>query len=281
MTRLTFHLLRVGHCKHPECVAMRGGSWRSVEFPALCGLMLHPVRGWMLFDTGYSDHFLQATDRLPEKIYRWVTPYTLPPGQTLYAQLEALGIRPADIACVLISHLHGDHIAGLKDFPRARFIALRAEYDSMRARSRIGGLMHAFLPALLPADFTDRVDFADDLPALRLQSELAPFDSGFDLFGDRSVIAIPLPGHSRGQMGIAFRGQDDRLIFMVADACWTRKALADGQGPTWLASRIFDSGAAYARTFSDLRQLAARAQGPMLVPSHCETSWKALRNEPA
>lgn len=269
-----FRLLKVGHCHHPECVAQRGGRWRSALFPALCGLLRHPDRGWILFDTGYSSHFTDATEPFPERLYRWVTPFTLAPEEALLAQLAALGIGAGDIACVIISHMHGDHIAGLRDFPNARFVTLRAEHESLRARSRLAGLMHGVLPALLPPDFERRVVFADELARVDLPAECLPFDSGFDLFGDGSVIGVPLPGHSRGQMGIVFRQADDRLAFLLADACWSRAALRHNQPPTWLAGRIFDSASRYARTFDSLRALSAKPDAPLLLPSHCESSWK-------
>jgi len=277
--RVHFHLLKVGHCNHPECVAMRGGRWASVRFPALCGLLIHPAHGPILFDTGYSSHFMDATAPFPERLYRWTTPFTLPPEETLLAQLGRLGIGARDIARVMISHVHGDHIAGLKDFPGARLVALRAEIDALRAKSRIGALMHGMLPALLPGDFGERLHFADDLPARPLPAALRPFEQGFDLLGDGSVLGVPLPGHSRGQMGIAFRQQDDRLVFMVADACWSRKALLEDRGPTWLAARIFDRRDTYQHTFRALRQVARQTHAPLLVPSHCEPTWKELRHD--
>ena len=277
---MKFHLLKVGHCTHPECVAMRGGRWSNIIFPALCGLIQHPTRGWILFDTGYSSHFFDATDTFPERMYRWLTPFTLPAAETMLAQLAALGIGADDISYVLISHMHGDHISGIKDFPKARFITMRAEHEAMHKKSRLGGLMHAFLPALMPSDFETRVLFAEDAREVKLPSEFRPFESGFDLFGDGSVIGVPLPGHSRGQMGVVFRQADDRLIFMVADACWSKAGLLRNQGPTWIASRIFDSVGNYRRTFNNLQHLAVRPEAPVLIPSHCEQTWKEFGNEP-
>jgi len=127
---------------------MRGGRWASMMFPALCGLLQHPTRGWILFDTGYSNHFIEATRQFPERMYRWITPLSLPPEETLLAQLQASGITAGDIRHVVISHMHGDHIAGLRDFPNASFITMRAEHETMQRKSRIGGLLHAFLAGL-------------------------------------------------------------------------------------------------------------------------------------
>jgi glyoxylase-like metal-dependent hydrolase (beta-lactamase superfamily II) len=274
MPRIPFHLLKVGHCTHPECVTERGGRWAAALFPALCGLLRHPTRGWILFDTGYSGHFTDATTPFPERLYRWTTPFALAPEEMLTAQLRRRGIAPADIAHVLISHLHGDHIAGLRDFPAARMTTMRAEVSTMAARSRFGNLRHGTLPALLPPDFHDRVDYADDAARVALPPELAPFTHGCDLFGDASVLAVHLPGHSCGQLGIVFRQPDDRLTFMSADACWSLAALRADRGPSWLARRIFDRQDHYRDTFLRLRQVQAGAGAPLLIPSHCTQTWK-------
>ncbi|MFZ6709808.1 MBL fold metallo-hydrolase [Undibacterium sp. TC9W] len=274
--RLQFHWLKAGHCNHPECIAMRGGRWQSVMFPALCGLLIHPTRGNILFDTGYSQHFMQATQPFPERLYRWTTPMTLAPEEVLTQQLAQLGIRAGDINYVVISHVHGDHIAGLCDFPNAKLIISRAEYDSASSMSRLGGLMHGFLSALLPPDFADRVIFAEDSASLGLPAELAALRNGFDIFGDGSLIAIPLPGHSQGQIGISFKRHDDRRIFLVADACWSIEALKNNQLPTWFASRIFSSVRQYQQSFAALQKVACIADGAVLLPSHCKQSWEHL-----
>jgi len=275
---LKFRLLKVGHCTHPECVAMQGGRWGSVRFPALCGLIEHPQRGFVLFDTGYSEHFFNATAHLPERAYRWITPVTLRQQDTLLSQLERLGISAADIRYVLISHFHGDHIAGVRDFPNARFVSMRADYEGLRAKSRWNNLLHGCLPGLLPEDFHARIAFAEDAKPILLPNEFKPFESGFDL-EDGSLIAVPLPGHSRGQMGLVFRRADGQFVFMVADACWSVDALALNRLPTWIAGRLFDNPANYNTTFQKLRKLALRQNAVALVPSHCEQTWKNWSNE--
>ncbi|HEY5800176.1 MAG TPA: MBL fold metallo-hydrolase [Burkholderiaceae bacterium] len=281
LTPLPFHLLKVGHCTHPECMAMRGGSLRSLRFPALCGLLIHPQRGAILFDTGYSAHFFDATRVLPERAYRWVTPVAMAPEEALPAQLARLGIAASEVRRIVISHYHGDHIAGLKAFPNARFVSMRDEYLQLRSRSRWRNLMHGHLPQLLPADFSARLDFADDSAAIDLPPALWPFDRGYDLLGDGSVLGVPLPGHTRGQMGLLFRRSGGELVLLAADACWSMQALEMQRPPTWLASRLFDDTSRYQATFSQLRELALRASGVCIVPSHCDLTWRHWRHEPA
>src|ERR1035437_2671302 len=90
---VSLSLLRVGACRHLECVAARGGRLALVDFPALSGLIRHPTHGWILYDTGYAEHFFTATDTFPERLYRTVLPVDLPANEILLNQLKQRGIR--------------------------------------------------------------------------------------------------------------------------------------------------------------------------------------------
>lgn len=275
-------VLKAGSCKHPECVAMRGGGLSPIEFPALCGLIEHPSLGYILYDTGYSPQFFHATAQLPELLYRLVVPVDLPAEQTLIAQLAALGIQPADIALVIVSHYHGDHIGGLRDFPNARFIASKADTEQVLALrgQRIRATSHGIVPGLLPDDYQARLSFADDCRRVALPSYLAPFADGFDLLGDGQLIAVPLPGHSAGQLGLFIPDGNGRPWLFAADACWNLPAAREGRLPSWLAMRIQDDPATYRATFAGLGRIARQEPAVAIQPSHCLTTWQQLRDKP-
>src|SRR5690606_19289668 len=158
--------LRVGSCRHLACMAARGAGLHQVDFPSYCALLRHPTRGWMLYDTGYAPHFFQATAKWPERLYGRMLPVSLPPQECLSTQLAARGIRREDIGAVIVSHFHADHVAGLRDFPQARIIALRAESEhvlALRGR-RWRATVQGRLPGMLPDDFATRLEHADDCP---------------------------------------------------------------------------------------------------------------------
>jgi glyoxylase-like metal-dependent hydrolase (beta-lactamase superfamily II) len=272
------HLLEVGHCRHPEWITQRGGAWAPCRFPALVVLILHPEAGAILYDTGYADRFESVTQPFPERFYRWLTPITLPREQHLGAQLQRYGVRLDDVRRVIISHMHADHVAGLRDLPRARFTALRTDVDAARRMSRFGGLMKAFLPALLPDDFNARLDLADECPGVTLGGEWSPFTHGFDLIGDGSLIAIPLPGHTAAQMGLTVRRADGSRCFLAADACWSGPAMRDARLPSPLVRPLLHDWSAYRLTFLRLYALANAQPDLHIVPSHCEASIAALRS---
>lgn len=267
---LSFQMLRVGWCRHPECVAMRGGSFHSITFPALCALIRHPTLGNWLFDTGYGDHFLAATSAYPERVYRWITPTFLPENERLIVQLGAHGLRPKDIHGVIISHFHADHIGALRDFHHATFVTSHTGYAHVRGLSRLRALSQGFLPALLPADFDERAHFLESMPRVRLPSELEPFGHGYDILGDRSLLAVRLHGHAHEQFGLLLRRDDGRAVFLTADACWSLKALRELRPPTWLAQRIFADRKGYRQTFDKLATLSQTHPEILLIPSHCQ-----------
>ncbi|WP_024890788.1 MBL fold metallo-hydrolase [Luteimonas huabeiensis] len=276
--RVRLELLRVGHCRHCERIAHRGGRWRSVEFPAFCALILHPREGAILYDTGYAPRFLDATTPWPERLYRWATPPHLDADERLEAQLAARGLRPSDIRWCLISHFHADHIAGLRDLPAARFVCMREDHAALRAASRLRAVRNGWLQALLPDDFEARLRFADDLrrvappPAWR-----ALGDDGHDLFGDGSLVAVPLPGHAPRQMGLRLTDQHDREVLLCADACWSRRAWRDRALPAWPARLAMHDWPTYVATIDRLRALAKATPELAIVPSHCTESVAAYR----
>jgi len=279
--RIEVHLLQVGQCRHPEWVTLRGGRWSAAEFPALSALLIHPTRGALLYDTGYATHFDAATARFPERLYRWITPVQLAPAQTMQHQLAARGIALGDVSRVLISHLHADHVAGLRDLPNARFSALRAEIAGLAGLSRLRGLTQAILPALLPADFAARLDCADDAQGIALGPLWAPFDHGYDLLGDRSLIGVPLPGHSRAQMGVLLRDRDDRPLLLAADACWSARAWREQRMPSLLARPLMHNWHAYRATLAGLQAVALRQPELLIVPSHCAETLRAYARSTA
>lgn len=267
--------LRVGQCQHLECIAARGGRLAKVDFPSLCGLIRHSDIGWILFDTGYADHFFEATQKFPQNLYALALPVSLPPEQKLVTQLNAMGIAAHDIALVIVSHYHGDHIAGLKDFPSAKFIALKSgtkeiQYFSTRP---IRATLQGKLPAILPVDYFSRLHDAENLNYVDLPIWMQPFSQGFDLLGDGSLVGIPLPGHSDGQLGLLLPDAAGRPVFFVADACWSLPACSEGRLPSRLTNFLNNDSAAYQKSFLGIKHLANQEPSIAILPSHCLAAW--------
>ena len=195
-------ILHAGYCTAPEHIAIHGGRWRSIHFPAMFALFRHPKFGAMLFDTGYSYRFFDETKKFPKRFYRWMTPVTLHEKDLLVNQLSHFDFRLQDISRVFISHFHADHIASLPDLAWSRFVYIPHAYSGLRHLHPSQDMKHAFLRGLIPSDFDSRSQEVDMSKPILLSEEYAPFKTGYDLLGDESIIGVELPGHAHGQMGI-------------------------------------------------------------------------------
>lgn len=267
MRRVRLTLLRAGHCTHPEWVVLRGGRRRSVAFPATCALIEHPELGPLLFDTGYAPRFFAAAHPWPYCLYARITPVFVRPDQTAAAQLAARGFDPDAVQTVVLSHLHADHLAGLKDFPKARILCPRPAYEAVGSLRGWRALRAGFLPDLMPTDFESRAELID-LDACTVPAP-EPFGYGLDLLGDGSLVGVPLPGHARGQLGVFLETETGRRVLLAADAAWLLRAVREDRPPHPLAHLALDDARAARRTLHRLHRLHAAHPEIAIVPSHC------------
>jgi glyoxylase-like metal-dependent hydrolase (beta-lactamase superfamily II) len=274
-------ILHAGYCTAPEHIAIQGGRWRNLHFPAMFALLQHPWFGPMLFDTGYSYRFFEETKKFPQRLYRWITPVTLSEEDLLVNQLADRGIRPQDISHVFISHFHADHIGSLGDLKWSRFIYLPQAFSQLRLVSPAEGIRHAFLPGLIPPDFEARSQAVDINKPLLLSESYAPFKTGFDLLGDESIIGVELPGHALGQMGLFVRDRLGRLYFFVADAAWLKRSIVENRPPHRITELFFPDPRAYRATLGDLHRYHVLHPDTLVIPSHCETTILETRIQPA
>jgi len=280
VTRIEVGLLEAGRSWQRERLSRRGGSWRWIPFPATVAVLRHPD-GVVLVDAGHAPRFFDATARFPERLYRVLVPADLAAGEAAVDQLAAAGIAAADVTTVVLTHLHGDHLGGLRDFPAARIVHsaavdLHGTVPGRRAPAahRREASSHGFLPALLPDDLGRRSVTAEDFRSVG--TGLPGLPSGWDVAGDGSIVAVDLPGHGPGHLGVWLPATQGPPVLLVGDACWSRAALGGDLPPAPVLRMMADSDA-YRATIGVLAALAEARPDVLIVPSHCATSVAAAR----
>ncbi|QGQ99648.1 MBL fold metallo-hydrolase [Paenibacillus psychroresistens] len=264
-------LLAAGYCTHPEWITLRGGSFRSVPFPAGFACIQHPRLGVILFDTGYSSRFFAATERFPFSMYRKLTPVIYEDSQSAVNQLNALGIASEEVKLIVLSHFHADHLGGLRDFPNAQFIYLQAAYNAVKDRRGLSALRAGYLSELLPDDFIARSLPIDEAQQFSVPKNF-PFRRVMDILGDGSLIAVDLPGHAAGQIGLMV-ATDQQSYLLCADTVWSSRAYREHRLPNLLAGLIMSSRTQYQDSFERLCSLHEQYPQLQIVPSHCPTFY--------
>lgn len=227
---MKIHILHCGYIRVDESVPCGGGlslgrsaaqltcrDSRRVTLPCCCYLIEHP-RGLLLVDTGW------CRDLSPRGVYdsyaaaRVLSPPlaafyrpTLPPGMAIHEQLAGRGLRPEDLACVLLTHLDPDHVAGLRHVAGARRIVLPEDEYFWACRA----VYKARQPWKLWIDQPiERVFYRG--------SPLGPNRWAIDLFGDESVTLVNVPGHTDGMAAVLLR-QGGRFALLAADAAFCER----------------------------------------------------------
>jgi len=269
--------LLTGRCRHPEIMTIRGGSLRPADFPAVATLIVHPEEGSILFDTGYDPAFIAATASFPERLYRWTTPMTMEPGRDAASQCRAAGYPPEDVRHLVLSHFHADHIAGTHAFPNAAIHCARAGLETAQRGGRFAATRRGMLRALIPADFTKRVRFFEDCPAVALPRDCEPFECGADLLGDGSLLAVELPGHCPGHWGLLLNDSRWGTHFLVADAAWSLAAIRRDAPPPALTTALLGDTRQTRETLHRLHVLYCRNTEIRLTPCHCAERAAEIR----
>ena len=106
-----------GYCTNDLKRVFKGFDKTIVNFNAGVFLIKHREKGYILYDTGYSMDILK--NNIKYFLYRFANPITLKREDMIDYQLKEKGISPDEIKYIIISHLHPDHIGGLKFFPNS------------------------------------------------------------------------------------------------------------------------------------------------------------------
>ena len=143
-------------------------------------------------------------------IYRRLARFEMGPHETVSAQLGALGYRAEDVRWVVLSHLHQDHIGGLRELTGARFVVSTTQNgEGDEGAERRDGRLPAATHGPARGDLGP-VTFGAATTDAALAKKVQPLH---DLLGDGSLVLLPTPGHT-GSMSMLVRGRDAPLLLV-------------------------------------------------------------------
>ena len=202
----------------------------------------HPARGLYLVDTGVER---AMRDRPGDAAVRGMVASVMKLKTMVVREPlgDWLSAQPDTPQGVFLTHLHPDHVTGLADAPRGTAVYAGPGEASSRA------LVNAALQPNMDRAFAGKAalsewPFAPDATGR--------FDGVVDVFGDGTVWALWVPGHTPGSTAYLVRTPAGPVL-LTGDACHTRWGWEHGVEPGSFSSDLPRSAKSLAR----LRRLVA------------------------
>lgn len=209
----------------------------------------------VLFDTGMNPAVRENAVEYWGRVANRVIVPQLPAGDDLLQRLRDVGHPPESITLVVNSHLHNDHAGTNLEYPNARVLVRRSEWEhalTLMDKKSSGYVRH---------DFHDQAN----LP------ELFEYEDTHDLLGDGRIQLISTIGHTPGHQSILVTFPSGRRFVMTGDAVYLDSDLQHGCAPA-IAWEPELAAASSAR----LRTL--RAGGATVLVCHDEATWHDIKD---
>jgi glyoxylase-like metal-dependent hydrolase (beta-lactamase superfamily II) len=255
-----FSLIRTSFSRAPEAGVFAGGSLRRRVTINYAAVLVENEGHSLLFDSGLGREVdAQVASDMPF----WKRPLlAYGPVDPVRTQLERANHALPER--LVLSHGHWDHASGVVDFPDAEIWATREEREFL---AHVPGWFSIKRGGTMPSQVTS--------PAIRWHEYTfadRPYDAfaqSLDLFGNGSVVLVPLFGHTPGSIGMFVTVTSGKRFFFCGDAVWNERAIADARPKAPFMRQMVDSDCAAAQANVELlRDLAKRDPATTIVPAH-------------
>ena len=221
-------------------------SGERVQIPVTCYL-IRTSDATILFDTGLSPRAIPGLRRT-DPLARFTE------EDLLVHRLDSLGLEPASVDLVVLSHLHYDHAGGAALFQDSELIVQQDEYS------------YAHYPASFFASFYYRKNY--DLPGYRWRlvdgdAELVP-----------GITALRSDGHTPGHQSLLVELPQTGPVILAGDCCYWQQSI-DHETPPGV---VWDP----TRAMHAIKRLKtiARLMGGRIFPSHDPAFWATAVKAP-
>lgn len=203
----------------------------------------HPTRGLYIVDTGV-EHALKSD---PEHAAARGFIAKLAKMETVKVNIDLktwLAQQPEPLSGVFLTHLHLDHILGLPDVPRGTPVF------SGPGEARSHGFLNLFTRPITDRAFAGQ----DAIAEWQFQPDAGKRFAGvLDVFGDGSLWALHVPGHTDGSTAYLARTPKGPVL-LAGDACHTSWGWEHGVEPGNFSKDVAES----ARSLQALEALVKR-----------------------
>lgn len=244
---------------------------------AHCLLIETPSNGLVLVDTGLGTADLRDPAHRLGRAFVSAVGVGQRPTITAIEHIAKLGHSPRDVTNIVVTHLDLDHAGGLSDLPHATVHVHTHEHNA------------AMSPSWRERARYRQCQFAHS-PHWSLYSSLGEPWKGFEAVRSLpglppEILAIPLPGHTRGHACIAVE-TDNGWLLHAGDAFFHRSVVDPGAPEVPPGLALFESLLAIDRhrVLQNHRRLGALAQAHStslkIFCAHDPEQFASFNNQP-
>ena len=103
----------------------------------------------------------------------------------------------------------------------------------------------------------------------------------FDLFGDGSVVLVPLPGHTDGSLGVFVNLRSGKRFLFTGDLTWALEGFELPAERPWMARKLVDADEAEVRrSIVKVHWLMKKYPDLIVVPAHDRRVHERIANLP-
>ena len=254
---VSIEFLRCGSVTIPESIAVRGALSFAPRVITHSAVLIRHPRATFLYDTGLSADIYTYLVEQSLLFRKTLANFTL--EQPLNGHFQRLGIGRSELGFALLSHLHWDHVSGIPDLPGVPLRVNRVEYDA--ASEGLLDANNGLVRQLLCDNPIETFELTG--PAYE------GFRASYDLFGDGSIILVPLPGYTAGNTGMFINRSNGSRVFLLGDAAWvSENYLRPATMHPFIWNGVTSDDATARQTLIQLHRYALRHPDIPLIAMH-------------
>jgi N-acyl homoserine lactone hydrolase len=220
----------------------------------------HP-EGLIIVDTGENSDSMEVDKYLNQESwyarYQFKNACTVKIGREseINKQLQKINLKPEDVKLVVLTHMHLDHIDGLKYFPKQEIMVGDFEYNHP----------DNVFKSILPSWFKpNKLIYKAD--------KIEVFNEAFPITQAEDLLYVPTPGHTLGHSSLIFKTDDFDIIF-AGDSSYDQQQVLSGELP--------GANTDYIKTAETYQKLLAYAKlrKSIYLPTHDANSGQRLVNK--
>lgn len=261
---MSISALPTGTYDTPAALAYSGGSWGEVRhFSSTAILVRHP-RGNLLIDVGFGrnlDQHMQLIPAMQRSAHHKLTP--------VVDRLTAASMNPRDIAAIIPTHAHWDHISGIDDLRDVPVLETVPGRDWISSKAEGTEVMNSF-----GAVNYRQYDF-DSGPYLG-------FPRSHDVWGDGAVVIVPAPGHTPDSVVVFVNLPSGNRYAFLGDLVWQLEGIEIPAEKPWMLRWLI--GENNVEVHEDIARIrAAIKKFPQIhpIPAHDESAFRQIPTFPA